>query len=111
MSVLRKWKIDTEIIGAFCAFNMEKLITYTGKAFEVQFAAPAEYIRPDIFMASIINSDMDYIHNTFKNSHETDVLKVFYDDDIENADIYYGFTKYLGFSISGDAIRVSLQKV
>lgn len=97
---------------------MEILKTKT-KEFEVEWAAPASITDNIMFLAKIRNSSMDDVHNTFKNSEETEALtKIFRsvsvpDDKIEElvVDTYVGYTRYFGFSIDNNGdILVTLKK-
>ena len=91
---------------------MEKLHTKT-QTFEVEWAAPASFTGNVSFLAKILNSDMETVHNTFKQPEETELLvKEFIEDElVTEVGRYEGYTKYMGFNIDYDnGIIVTLNK-
>lgn len=105
---------------------MQKLITTSGKEFKINWAAPVSITENIVFLTSIIDGDIDEIHNTFKNSEETAVLtKVLEETIIEDSDSesqedmvsvttldqYNNYTRYYGYEIKDDgSVIVTLKK-
>lgn len=96
---------------------MKKLITNSGIAFEIDWAAPVSITENIVFLAKIHGSDIDTIHNTFKLPSETEILKKVIDDDADGIkteteiETYTGYTRYFGFSVETDGdVIVTLKK-
>lgn len=94
---------------------MEKLHTKT-KIFEVEWAAPASITGFMSFLAKIHGSDIDTVHNTFKDPEETELLiKTVLDSEAASGEMevgrYSDYTSYMGFYIDYDGdIVVTLNK-
>lgn len=94
---------------------MEKLHTKT-KTFDVDWAAPASITGFISFLAKIHGSDIDTVHNTFKDPEETVLMiKTFTDSESESGEMevdrYSGYTVYNGFYIDYDGdIVVTINK-
>ena len=90
-----------------------KLITTSGTFFNINWASPVSVTENIVFLASIIETDPDPVHNTFKNPNETSTLTVTI-EEYENETVvasYEGYTRYCGFSIENDGtILVTLKK-
>lgn len=92
---------------------MSYLKTTSGTTFTVEWAAPVDITENVVFLAKIVDSDIDTIHNTFKDPEETATLiKTVEDGDNEAlVDTYTGYTRYCGFSVENDgSILVTLKK-
>lgn len=96
---------------------MKKLITTSGIAFEIDWAAPVGITENIVFLAKIHGSDIDTIHNTFKLPSETETLRKVIDDDTDDLETeteietYTGYTRYFGFSVETDGdVIVTLKK-
>lgn len=92
---------------------MQKLITSSGIRFDIEWAAPASVTENIVFLAKVINSDIDTVHNTFKNPSETETLSTVVMDGESEMPLatYVGYTRYFGFTIDNDgAILVQLKK-
>lgn len=92
---------------------MSYLKTVTGKSFDIEWAAPVDATENIMFLAKILNSDIDAVHNTFKDPEETAVLLKTVEDGGNEAlvDTYTGYTRYCGFSLDNDgAILLTLKK-
>ena len=92
---------------------MQILMLNDGKSFEIAFAAPASITENVLFIAKVLNSTPDEVHNAFKKSSATSVMTVSYteeDQDYVGA-TYTGYTNYVGFMVDSDgSILVRLKK-
>lgn len=92
---------------------MSYLKTTSGKSFIVEWAAPVDITENIVFLAKVVDSDVDAVHSTFKNPEETaELIKTVEDGDNEAlVDTYTGYTRYCGFSVENDgSILVTLKK-
>lgn len=92
---------------------MEKLVTKGGLEFQVEWAAPSSISEYSKFLAKIHGADIDVIHNTFKNSEQTEeltkIVEVYEGPMV--VEKYIGYTQYMGFSVQYDGdIIVTLKK-
>lgn len=87
-----------------------QLLTTTNKSFDVEWASPVSVTENIVFLAKIINSDVDSVHNTFKDPNETGTLRLEFNprDPVEE---FTGYTRYAGFDVANDgSITVTLKK-
>ena len=74
---------------------MQKIITKTGKAFEVAWAGVATI--DGVFRFAVLNSDMSEVFTTFSDTNETEVLNHSYDDTPHE---YVGYTVFRGLTLN-----------
>lgn len=92
---------------------MPKIILNNGAEFDMAFGGPVSVTENIVFLASIINSDVDTVHNAFKEPENTSVLTTYLIDDPDEEDpqVYTGYIRYCGFSVEADgSILVTLKK-
>lgn len=87
-----------------------KLILANASEFDIIFGGPVEATENLVFFVKIVNSDMDTIHETFKNPENTETLTISYGEESE-PEVYTGYTNYCGFRVDFDSgITVTLKK-
>lgn len=85
---------------------MQKVITETGKEFNVNWCGQATI--DFVLRLEVVNSTMTNILSTFMNPVETAKLTHIFD---ENRAVYTGFTKFKGVDLKpNDAVVVSLME-
>ena len=85
---------------------MQKVITATGKEFNVNWCGQATI--DFVLRFEVVNSTMANILSTFMNPIETAKLTHIFD---ENRAVYTGFTKFKGVDLKpNDAVVVSLME-
>lgn len=85
---------------------MQKVITATGKEFNVNWCGQATI--DFVLRFEVVNSTMTNILTTFMNPVETAKLTHIFD---ENRAVYTGFTKFKGVDLKpNDAVVVSLME-
>lgn len=85
---------------------MQKVITETGKEFNVNWCGQATI--DFVLRLEVVNSTMTNILSTFMNPVETAKLTHVFD---ENRAVYTGFTKFKGVDLKpNDAVVVSLME-
>lgn len=92
---------------------MRTLILNNGKCFEIDFAAPASITENILFIAKVLNSTPDEVHNAFKKPSNTSVLTLSSDEESPDyvGATYTGYTNYVGFTVEFDgSILVRLKK-
>lgn len=96
---------------------MKKIITNGGIVFEIDWAAPVDITENIVFLVKIHGSDIDTIHNTFKQPEETKIIRKVITDDTDGIsteteiETYTGYTRYFGFSVESDGdVIVTLKK-
>ena len=92
---------------------MHTLTLNDGKRFEIAFAAPVSITENVVFLAKVLNSTPDEIHNAFKNHKATSTITISYtqDDPEEVTAVYTGYVVYAGFTVDSDgSILVRLKK-
>lgn len=92
---------------------MPKIILNNGSEFNMAFGGPVSITENMVFLVNIIDSDVDSVHNAFKDPENTSVLTMYLGDDptVEEPEIYHGYTRYAGFSVGIDgSILVTLKK-
>ena len=89
---------------------MITLKTANGMVFEIEYGGAVSFTENIVFLAKIVNSDIDTVHNTFKNPENTkSLLRCFNEDD--PGEMFTGYTRYFGFSLENDGgITVTLKK-
>ena len=89
---------------------MRTLTTANDIVFEIEYGGAVSLTENIVFLAKILNSDMDTVHNTFKNPDNTEALTLsLYEDD--PGEVFTGYTRYFGFSLENDGgITVTLKK-
>lgn len=89
---------------------MRALKTANGISFEIEYGGPVSLTENITFLAKILNSDMDTVHNTFKDPENTRFLTLsLYEAD--PGEVFTGYTRYFGFSLENDGgITVTLKK-
>lgn len=89
---------------------MEKIITADGTEFQISYGGPVSITENVVFLVRIINSDVDSVHNTFKNPENTETLTIVLIEGDPGSQ-YTGYTRYCGFDVDNDGgITVILKK-
>lgn len=87
-----------------------KLILANEAEFEIAYGGPVAATEYTVFYTEILDSDMDTIHETFKDPENTETLTIQYSEE-QPGDTYTGYTRYCGFNIAPDGgINVTLKK-
>ena len=87
-----------------------KIITKNGNEFKIEYGGPVSITEGVVFLAKIIDSSMDVVHDTFKNPDNTSVMTLYLNEDQPGEELK-GYVKYTGFSIENDSgITVTLKK-
>lgn len=92
---------------------MSKIVLNNDTEFQMAFGGPVSITENVVFLVNVIESDVDSVHNAFKNPENTSTLKIYFIDDDPNAipEVYTGYTRYCGFSVDNEgAILVELKK-
>ncbi len=92
---------------------MKTIKTVGGHEFDVDWAAPVPITENIVMLIKIHGSDIDTVHNVFKDPEETSVLvkTIETGDNQTEVETYTGYTRYFGFSIETDGdIIVTLKK-
>ena len=87
-----------------------KIITKNGNEFKIEYGGPVSITEGVVFLAKILDSSMDVVHDTFKNPDNTSVMTLYLNED-QSGEELKGYVKYTGFSIENDGgITVTLKK-
>lgn len=89
---------------------MSTLSTKNGDSFEIEFGGPVSITEGIVFLAKIINSDVDTVHNAFKDPNNTSNMVLYLGED-QLGEEMNGYVRYTGFSVENDgSIIVTLKK-
>lgn len=89
---------------------MRTITTNNGTIFEIEYAGPVSITENIVFLAKIINSDVDSVHNAFRNADNASHLILRLSDEDEGEE-FFGYARYCGFSVDNDGgITVTLKR-
>lgn len=89
---------------------MAKIITKNGDMFSIEYGGPVSITEGIVFLAKIVDSNVDTVHNTFKDPQNTSLMTLYLSEDQPGEELI-GYVKYTGFSVENDGgITVTLKK-